>query len=602
MNFKGNLSAKSVIGHGKLARAGVSSLMSDLTRIWPILADRRAVFAGMVALGLAASVLEAAAVSLISVLLYLSLGGGGASRLFPWIQDHFDIDLNSLFQVHFWFVCAAVVATLLLRAAAVASYGVVAVSLKSLVFHRLRLRLYQRFMFAPHEDASQASFGFITNTLQVEAPRVAELIDQLFRMPINACGAGIFFVVLLLISWPVACLTAIAGLALALLMQVSRVYLHRLGQRILALNEDLASRMLSGIQALRTIRAFGAEGREFDRFADASKSVARMAVRFAAVENVVTPSTTLAALGMIGAVVLFSHALGNGSAETLTIVALLFRLQPQIQGLQSSLTSIHGLESSLGLVVRVITEQVPAQPPARSGRTPLAPWDSIRFDNVSYRHPTSVEPTLNQLSFEIPRGLVTAIVGQSGAGKTTILNLLLRLTEPSEGAIEVDGVPLSSIDRLAWLGGVAITGQDIDVMNGTVIDNLRLGRPDLSAAEAMEALTLAGIADFIGSLPDGLETKVGERGHRLSGGQRQRIALARALAMKPRLLILDEATNAVDAKLEATILQDVRSAFPDATILIVAHRGSALSDADVVIDIAEGRVRSIHYPHQTAIA
>jgi ABC-type multidrug transport system fused ATPase/permease subunit len=556
----------------------------------------------MVVLGLAASILEAVAVSLISSLLYLSIGGAGQGRPSATVQQLFHFDLGELFRRDLWLVCIVVVAAVLLRTAAVALYGVVAASLKSLVFHRLRVRLYQHYMFAPYEDMSQASFGFLTNTLQVEAPRVAELIDQLFRIPINACGASVFFIVLAVISWPVACLAAVSGLALAIFMQFSRVYLHRMSQRILALNEDLASRMLSGIQALRTIRAFGAEGREFDRFAGASKSIAQMSVRFAAVENVVMPSATLAALVMITIVILFSNALGNETAATLMIVALLFRLQPQVQGLQSSLTSIHGLESSLALVVRVIKEDIPPQSPRRIYQEPVALRDSIRFVNVSYRHPTAVEPTLKQLNFEVPRGLVTAIVGQSGAGKTTILNLLLRLTEPSAGVIEIDGVPLSSIDRLAWLRRVVITGQDIDVMSGTVMENLKLGAPELSAEDAMKALVLAGVAEFIQSLPDGFETRIGERGYRLSGGQRQRIALARAIVMQPHLLILDEATNAVDAKLEATIFRGVRAAFPDLTILIVAHRGSALSEADVIVDIADGRVCSIQQLRQTATA
>ncbi len=585
---------------GKPHRVRGTTLASDLFQLWPVLGDRKGTFVAMVVLGLAGSILEAVAVGLISSLLYLSIGSVGQARPQAMFQHLFPFDLEDLFRRNVWLACIIVVAAVLMRTAAVALYGVVAASLKSLVFHRLRVRLYQRFMFAAFEDMSRASFGFLTNTLQVEAPRVAELIDQLFRIPINACGAFVFFLVLVALSWPIACLAAAAGLVLAIFMQFSRVYLHRLSQRILVLNEDLASRMLAGIQALRTIRAFGAEGREFSRFADASRSVAHMSVRFAAIENVVMPSATLAALAMIALAILFSNALGNDAATTLMIVALLFRLQPQLQGLQSSLTSIHGLESSLALVVRIIKEDVPASPLPQTVPDPLTLCVSIRFRDVSYRHPISTEPTLKQLNFEIPRGLVTAIVGQSGAGKTTILNLLLRLIEPSAGTIEIDGIPLKSIDRLSWLRRVAITGQDIDVLSGSVMENLRLGCPDLSPDDAMEALAIAGIAEFIQSLPDGLETGIGERGHRLSGGQRQRIALARAIVMQPQLLILDEATNSVDATLEVAIYRRLRATFPDLTILIVAHRSSALSEADVIVNIADGHVRSVRHAHQIA--
>jgi len=584
------------------ALRGMLTLARDLRQILPVLADREFAFVAMVALGLAGAVLEAIAVSLISALIYLSLGGAGQPGPVAMPRHLFPFDPGQLFREHLWLFCAIVVAAAVLRAAAVALYGVVATALKSLVFHRLRMRLYHRFMFAPFEDISRASFGFLTNTLQVEAPRVAELIDQLFRMPVNLCGAAVFFLVLVMLSWPVAGVAAVAGLALTAVLQLSGGYLHRLSQRMLMANEDLASRMLAGIHALRTIRAFGAEQREFGRFIGASNAVARMTVRFAAFEHVITPSTTLAALFMIAAVVGFSNALGNTAVTTLMIVAVLFRMQPQLQGLQSSLTSIHGLESSLALVARIVNEDVQIAP--RQGNAVESPalLRSIQFRDVSYRHPLAAEPTLAGLNFEIPRGRVTAISGRSGAGKTTILNLLLRLTEPSAGVIEVDGIPLASIDRLSWLRRVAITGQDIDMLSGSILENLRLGRPDLSAADAMAALAVAGIDEFVQTLPDGLETRVGERGHRLSGGQRQRIALARAIVMRPDLLIMDEATNAVDAALEVAIFRQLRAAFPDLTIVIIAHRGSGAEAADVVINLADGRVRSVKHQPRVAVS
>jgi ABC-type multidrug transport system fused ATPase/permease subunit len=577
---------------GRRRLRGASPLVAELLELWPVVADRRLIFAVLVALGLASSILEALAVTLVSVLLYLAVGGG-QGRPFAALRLLIGIDPIVFLHQNFRIACATVAIIILLRVVVVAAYGVTATSVKSLMFHRLRERLYRRHMFGQYEAISQESFGFLINTLQIEAPRVAELVDQLLRMPINGSAAIVFFGLFFALSWRVASLTVGVGIGVAVFVQLSRGFLHRLGQRAMVLHEQLASRMLSGIQALRTIRAFGAERREFDRVVEASRFAAGILVRFAVVENLVAAVANLTVMGLIALVILCSVMLGDAPTTTLTMVALLYRLQPQMTALQSSLTSIYALQSSLHLIVGLLGERDNAPMPSTADIAPPEPVRfrrAIRFRDVSYRYPGTSEATLHHLNFEISCGLVTAIVGPSGAGKTTILNLLLRLTEPSEGVIEVDGVPLSSIDRGQWLRSIAISGQDVDVMTGTVLDNLRLGSPALSRKEAWDALELAGVAELVHAFPAGLETQIGERGYRLSGGQRQRVALARAIAMRPTILILDEATNAVDALLEAEIHQRVRARFPNLTILIVAHRGSAFSGVGALIEIVEGRV------------
>jgi ABC-type multidrug transport system fused ATPase/permease subunit len=184
---------------------------------------------------------------------------------------------------------------------------------------------------------------------------------------------------------------------------------------------------------------------------------------------------------------------------------------------------------------------------------------------------------------------VTAIAGKSGAGKSTVINLLLKLYAPTSGAILVGDADLGAIDTSAWLRSVRIAGQDIDLLEGSLLDNLRLAEPDLSEADAMASLDFAGIGDFVRGLPEGLGTFVGERGLRLSGGQRQRIVLARALAGRPEVLILDEATNAVDPALETEILTTIRSR-AELTIIVVAHREGVAELADAVITLDRGEV------------
>ena len=214
----------------------------------------------------------------------------------------------------------------------------------------------------------------------------------------------------------------------------------------------------------------------------------------------------------------------------------------------------------------------------------------LQFKAVTYRHPGAVEATLSDVSFVAPAGAFIAIVGPSGAGKSTIANLVLRLLEPDSGAITLDRSPISKIDRASWLKHVTLTGQDSELLSGTIADNLRLGRADASQHDMEEALGVAGALDFVSALDQGLATPVGDRGARFSGGQRQRLSLARAIIGKPDLLVLDEATNAVDVATERAIYKRVRSFLPKATFLVIAHRSAAAELADRVIRLEGGQI------------
>jgi subfamily B ATP-binding cassette protein MsbA len=199
-------------------------------------------------------------------------------------------------------------------------------------------------------------------------------------------------------------------------------------------------------------------------------------------------------------------------------------------------------------------------------------------------------PAVSDLSFRIPKGAVFAIVGGSGAGKSTVIGLLCRLYDPQAGAIRVDGTPLAHLDLRSWRGRLAFAGQDGELLEGTVRENILYGAPSASDAEVIAAARQAHAHDFITELPQGYDTLLSPRGMNLSGGQRQRIALARALIRKPELLILDEATNAVDNVTELAIQETVEQLAGRCTMLIVAHRLGTIRRADHVLVMAGGRI------------
>jgi ATP-binding cassette, subfamily B, bacterial len=213
----------------------------------------------------------------------------------------------------------------------------------------------------------------------------------------------------------------------------------------------------------------------------------------------------------------------------------------------------------------------------------------IVFDHVSFGY-TSDERHLSDLSLRIPRGSRAAIVGASGSGKSTILNLILRLYEPVEGSVKIDGHDLRTVTRESLLSQIAIVFQDSFLFNTTILENIRLGKPDANDAEVEAAAKAAEIHDFIESLPLGYDTIAGERGSLMSGGQRQRIAIARAVIRDPAILLLDEATSALDQATEAAILATLRRAGEGRTVIFVTHRLSSAADADIVLVMERGHL------------
>jgi len=218
----------------------------------------------------------------------------------------------------------------------------------------------------------------------------------------------------------------------------------------------------------------------------------------------------------------------------------------------------------------------------------------IKFDNVTFRYPTRPDKNaLQNVNLEILPGQTIALVGRSGAGKSTFANMLLRLHQPNEGRIIIDGYDLRQVSISSLRSQVGVVPQDVFLFSGTIRENIAFGDPDAPLEQVVGAAMLAGAHEFVSELPLGYETKIGERGQSLSGGQKQRIAIARALFKKPRILIFDEATSALDTESERAIQQNLDQILKDRTTLIIAHRFSTVRNADVIVVMDRGTVREI---------
>ncbi|MER6912800.1 ABC transporter ATP-binding protein [Streptomyces sp. NPDC000594] len=393
---------------------------------------------------------------------------------------------------------------------------------------------------------------------------------------------------------------AVAVLAPALLLALLAPrwwdrLLARRGAQHWGAYEALAADYLEALQGMAALRAAGATGRTRARLAERSHALHRATVAKLRVSLVDTGLTDLAVQGGTVAAVLVACASATGGTTTGTETYLLLMLTSEcfrpIRDLAREWHAGHlGLSAADGIAALRTADPAVPDTGTRDGTWPGAP--AIRFENVHHTHPGAAGPALTGVTFTAPAGRTTAIVGPSGAGKSTLLGLLLRHADPDRGRILVDAAPTTAYTLAALRRGIAVVSQETYLFPASVADNLRLARPDATDTELRAAARAAGVHEEILRLPQGYGTVLGERGATLSGGQRQRVALARALLADAPVLILDEATSAVDERGEARIVRELATAARGRTCLVVAHRLASVRHADRIVVLDGGRVEA----------
>jgi ABC-type multidrug transport system fused ATPase/permease subunit len=431
----------------------------------------------------------------------------------------------------------------------------------------------------------------MTNDVQALDQLVTEGISTLFSASLTLIGTGVILVLLDMELALITFLTFPVLLAGSVAFRLASAGAYRLTREKIAAVTAYLQETLSGV---RVVRAFGQEPRHKSRFAELNDEHRRVNMRTVYLNAAYFPSVELLSAVATAGILLYggTQVLDGDSAVTIGVLAsFVFYLQSffdPIQSLSQLYTTYQAGMAALDKIFELLDEEPDLVEKPDAVELPRIRGE-IEFDEVTFAY-SGDNPALCSVDLHIPPGQTVALVGATGAGKSTLAKLVARFYDPDHGRVLVDGHDLRDVTEHSLRSQLGIVPQEGFLFSGTIRDNIAFGRPDATDAQVREAAAAVGAHEFIERLPDGYDTEVGERGAQLSAGQRQLVAFARAAAADPRILILDEATSNVDVRTESQIERGLRRLLAGRTALVIAHRLSTIRGAGRIVVLDRSRI------------
>jgi ATP-binding cassette subfamily C protein len=432
------------------------------------------------------------------------------------------------------------------------------------------------------------TLGSLANSISTETNRTSKAYSSGVMMTAELVEAFIYCIMAFLVSWKA---TLVALTASLLILGALKRYLkksRRAGRRQTELRKSMMALFTDTLLSIKPLRAMARENatdlllekRNMRLNKALQKKVLNKQILIAFQQILVT---IFLAVGIYALITIWQMTLAN----VLILAFLVSRLLKRLNRVQERYQEMIVNESAYWSLQETI-QAARSERENTDGHQPPALQQGIQLKNVSFSYENKA--VLNDVSLSFPKGRIIAIVGPSGSGKTTLVDLVTGLLQPTQGEVLVDDVSLAQVNLRSWRRMIGYIPQETILLHDTVLNNITLGDPDLSESDVKEALHAAGAWEFVNGMEQGMDSIVGERGGKLSGGQRQRISIARALAHKPKLLILDEATSGLDPKSEAAVCDTLLQLRGDLTILAISHQTALVEIADISYRIQDGKI------------
>jgi len=547
-------------------------------------------------LGFLGGILEGVGINALIPLLSFATGRemGGNDAISRALRSLFEL-VGVSFNIKFLLIFIATL--FILKALVLVVINFIRISIIADYEEKTRTRLYKKFLNSSWGYLMKQKLGYIENVLMTDVRYGSTLLHQASATIMTFTGFLVYIFIAFNISVYITTVTLFTGAVFFLFLKPILYRTRKIAQKVSDTNKDIAHSINESITGLKTIKSLlanksiGDLGQE--KFFELKKLRKRSFIYTEIVGTIIEP------LSVVFITVVFALSFKSPEFSIATFGAVVYLIHHIFIYVQRMQASLNNVNESAPYVKNIINQEEEAEENieiSKEKKDNFVFERKLEVKNLSFSYNSKSVDVLKNINFSISKGEMVGIIGPSGAGKTTVVDLLLRLFEPQKGEILLDDINNSSINLNDWRKNVGYVSQDIFLLNDTIENNIRFYDNSIIKQDIEKAAKLAYINDFIKSLPEGYKTIIGDRGISISAGQRQRIAIARVLARNPKILILDEATSALDNESEMMIQKFIEDLKGKITVLVIAHRLSTIMNSDKLISIDGGSIKEVGSP------